>query len=234
MSDIPFLEATIEFHRNSFSLSTGFALASRWTVLFGTSGAGKTTLLRIIAGLTQPKTGSIRLGESQLLETRRDISLPPGRRGVGFVLQQAALFPHLSVRDNIAFGLHGWTRAARDARLEELLQLFEMEPLAARMPSQLSGGERQRVALAQTLAPRPKLLLLDEPFNALDSAARTLVIERLRAIDVPVLYVSHSVADAWEINADALLLEFGRIAAQGPTRTVLAQQRKQLLSQLQA
>ncbi|HUY81224.1 MAG TPA: ATP-binding cassette domain-containing protein [Acidobacteriaceae bacterium] len=228
------LEATIEFRRGSFSLNTHFALTARWTVLYGASGAGKTTLLRILAGLTQPATGSIRLGESQLLETSHSISLPPGRRRMGFVLQQAALFPHLTARKNIAFGLHQWTRPAREARTEELLHMFEMDTLVARKPRQLSGGERQRVALAQALAPRPELLLLDEPFNALDAATRAFVIEKLRAIDVPVLYVSHSVADAWEINADVLLLEAGRIAAQGPTRTILAAQRGQLLAQLQS
>lgn len=233
MSDRPVLEATIEFRRGTLLLSARFTLTSRWTVLFGASGAGKTTLLRILAGLTHPAAGSIRLGESQLLETARGISLPPGSRRMGFVLQQTALFPHLTARENIAFGLHAWTRPARDARVDELLQAFEIAPLATRKPRQLSGGERQRIALAQALAPRPELLLLDEPFNALDASTRAFVIEKLRAMNVPVLYVSHTVADAWEINADAILLEAGRIAAQGPTRVVLAAQREQLLAQLQ-
>ena len=232
MSSRPLLEAAIEYRRGPFLLSARFALTSPWTVLFGVSGAGKTTLLRILAGLTQPTSGSIRLGETELLDTGHRISLPPGTRGIGFVAQQPALFPHLTSRENIAFGLHGWTKHAREARVDELLHLFEIAPLGPRKPRQLSGGERQRVALAQALARRPQLLLLDEPFNALDASTSASVIERLQAMDVPVLYVSHSVADAWEINADALLLASGRIAAQGPTRTVLAAQREQLLTQL--
>lgn len=232
MTESHMLEVAIEYRRGSYSLSAQFALTSPWTVLFGASGAGKTTLLRILAGLTPPASGSIRLGETQLLETDLGIALPPGRRRIGFVLQQAALFPHLTARENIAFGLHAWSSPAREARMEELLRIFEIESLAARKPRQISGGERQRIALAQALAPRPELLLLDEPFNALDAATRASVIEKLRAAVVPVLYVSHSVADTWQINADAILLDAGRIVAQGPTRTVLAAQREQLLTQL--
>ena len=234
MNRHPVLEAAVKFRRGSFMLDARFALTSRWTVLFGASGAGKTTLLRILAGLTQPVSGSIRLGENQLLDTSRGISLLPGNRGIGFVLQQAALFPHLTARDNISFGLHGWTRVAREARVDELVRMFEMEALGSRKPRELSGGERQRIALAQALARRPQLLLLDEPFNALDASTRAFVIEKLRTMDVPVLYVSHTVADAWEINANALLLESGRITAHGPTRTVLASQRDRLLAQLEA
>ncbi|HTV05114.1 MAG TPA: ATP-binding cassette domain-containing protein [Acidobacteriaceae bacterium] len=232
MTELPILEAAIEYRRDGFTLYAQFALRSRWTVLFGASGAGKTTLLRILAGLTHPTAGSIRLGQTQLLDTKRNIHLAPGARHIGFVLQRAALFPHLTARENIAFGLHDWTRPAREARVEELLRLFEIESLAARKPRHLSGGECQRIALAQALAPRPGLLLLDEPFNALDAKTRAFVIEKLRTTEVPVLYVSHSVADAWEINADAILLDAGRIVSQGPTHAVLASQREQLMAQL--
>jgi len=232
MNSAPILQAAIEYRRAGFTLNAEFTLRSRWTVLFGASGAGKTTLLRILAGLTQPSTGNIRLGVTQLLDTSRRQTLPPGQRKIGFVLQQAALFPHLTATENIGFGLNQWKRATREARTEELLNLFEIESLAGRKPRQLSGGERQRVALAQALAPRPELLLLDEPFNALDAPTRASVIEKLRATAVPVLFVSHSLADAWQINADAILLEDGHIAAQGPTRTILARQREQLLAQL--
>jgi ABC-type sulfate/molybdate transport systems ATPase subunit len=232
MTDGAALTANLEYRRGDFTLHAEFELRAQWTVLFGASGAGKTTLLRMLAGLAQPSSGSIRLGRNQLLDTGRNISAPPGSRGIGFVPQQAALFPHLTVRENIAFGLHQWTRDARRTRTEELLRLFEIEALGDRKPRHLSGGERQRVMLAQALAPRPDLLLLDEPFNALDASTRAAVIEKLRSAAVPVLYVSHDLADAWQINADALLLESGRIAAQGETRTVLALQREQLLNQL--
>jgi ABC-type sulfate/molybdate transport systems ATPase subunit len=228
------LEAHFEYQRGGFTLSAEFALRSQWTVLFGASGAGKTTLLRILAGLTQPRTGFIRLRENPLLDTACALALPPRRRGVGFVLQQAALFPHLTARENIAFGLHSWTRSAREARVEELLRLFEIELMAARKPRELSGGERQRIAVAQALAPRPSLLLLDEPFNALDAPGRAAMIEKLRSAAVPVLYVSHDLGDAWQINADALLLEAGHITARGEARDILAPQRQQVLNQLGA
>lgn len=232
MAEAPMLEARINYRRGGFTLQVEFALRSQWTVLFGPSGAGKTTLLRILAGLTQPNTGSIRLGNHQLLDTSHRLELPPPQRGIGFVLQQAALFPHLTATENIGFGLHQWTRAAREARVKELLSLFEITALADRKPRQLSGGERQRIAVAQALAPRPKLLLLDEPFNALDAPGRATMIEKLRAVAVPVLYVSHDLADAWQINAHALLIESGTIRAEGETRTILAPQRRQILTQL--
>ena len=232
MTDNALLEVAIEYRRGGFALQAEFALRSQWTVLFGASGAGKTTLLRILAGLVQSSKGSVRLGDIPLLDTSRNVSIPPGSRRIGFVPQQTALFPHLTAAENIAFGLHRWTREARQARIEELLRLFAIEAMADRKPKQLSGGERQRVALAQALAPRPELLLLDEPFNALDMRSRAAMIETLRTLGVPVLYVSHDLADAWQINADALLLEAGRIAAHGETRTVLASQRDQLLAQL--
>lgn len=228
----PLLEACIEHHRGGFSLRAEFALRGSWTVLYGPSGAGKTTLLRILSGLTQPAFGVIRMGSNQLLDTRQKLALAPRQRRIGFVLQQAALFPHLSARENIGFGLYRWTQAAREARVEELLRLFEIGALATRRPRQLSGGERQRVAVAQALAPRPELLLLDEPFNALDAPSRVAIIEKLREAATPVLYVSHDLADAWQINAHAILLESGKIIAEGETRTVLAAQRRQILNQL--
>lgn len=234
MTETPILKAEIAYRRGGFSLHAEFVLYSPWTVLFGASGAGKTTLLRILAGLTQPASGSISLGKNKLVDTSSKISLSPGKRKIGFVIQQAALFPHLTAVENIAFGLHEWTRTAREARVSELLSLFGIESLADRKPKQLSGGQRQRVALAQALAPLPELLLLDEPFNAIDAPSRAVIISKLRATGVPVLYVSHDLADAWQINADALLLEDGKIVSQGETRTVLAQQREQILAQLGA
>lgn len=234
MIEPPFLEAAIEFQRGIFTLQAHFALRSRWTVLFGASGAGKTTILRVLAGLAQPSRGSVLLREKQILDTKRGMVVPPGRRGIGLVPQQATLFPHLSARENIGFGLAGLQRPVRDARVEELLRLFCIEALAERKPRQLSGGERQRVALAQALAPSPQLVLLDEPFNALDGVSRAAIIEKLRLTGVPVLYVSHDLVDAWQSDADAILLESGRVVAQGRARTILAPQRDRIVSQLEA
>ena len=229
------LEADILCRRGGFVLEARFALRSPWTVLFGRSGAGKTTLLRVLAGLASPERGRI-VRRGQVLTDTAGIAVPPGigpgRRRIGFVTQQAALFPHLTARANVAFGLAGLSGQERKARVTEMLRLFEAEPLEERRPAALSGGERQRIALARALAPRPDLLLLDEPFAALDAAARVAMIDKLRASGVPVLYVSHDLADAWQTNADALVLEAGRIAAQGEARAVLSEYRALLLAQL--
>jgi len=226
------LEADVRFSRGAFVLEARFELRSSWTVLFGPSGTGKTTLLRILSGLIAPDSGRISLGQRVLVDTDSRLTVAPGLRRIGFVTQHAALFPHLTARANVAFGMHSLTGERREARVAEMLRLFEGESLADRKPERLSGGEKQRIAMARALAPRPELLLLDEPFAALDAAAKSAIAENLRASGVPVLYVSHDLADAWQMNADAIVLEAGRIKAEGPARTVLAPYRERVLEKL--
>lgn len=228
------LKAEVQFRREGFELDVCFMLGTSWTVLFGPSGAGKSTLLRILSGLLAADRGYISLGERILTHTYSGLQVGPGKRRIGFVTQQAALFPHLTARANIAFGLHALQHEERDARVGEMLALFDAASLADRKPGALSGGEKQRIALARALAPRPELLLLDEPFAALDLAAKGTIVEKLRASNVPVLYVSHDLADAWQMNADAIVLEAGKIRSRGPARAVLAPYREQLLAQLGA
>jgi molybdate transport system ATP-binding protein len=228
------VKVDVRLRRGGFGLEARFELASEWTVLFGPSGAGKTTLLRILSGLLAPDQGRVLLGQRVLTDTDAGVAVEPGQRRIGFVTQQAALFPHLTARANVAFGLHALGRDEREARVAEMLELFDAASLAERRPGALSGGEKQRIALARALAPRPELLLLDEPFAALDLAAKSAIVEKLRASGVPVLYVSHALADAWQMNADAIVLEAGQIAAQGPARAVLAPYRERLLEQLGA
>jgi molybdate transport system ATP-binding protein len=234
VADSKILEAEIQFRREAFELDTRFALNRGWTVLFGPSGAGKTTLLRILSGLLAPNRGRIVMGDRVLTDTATKLAVEPGERRIGFVTQRAALFPHLTARANVAFGLHGLRSNEREARAEEMLRLFDAEPLAERRPDRLSGGEQQRIALARALAPSPEILLLDEPFAALDLASKSAIVEKLRATGLPVLYVSHGLADAWQMNADAIVLEAGRIQAQGAARMVLAPYRERLLEQLAA
>lgn len=226
------VKADVRFSRAGFNLEARFELGPGWTVLFGPSGAGKTTLLRILSGLLAPDQGRITLGPRVLTDTDAGLAVAPGQRRIGFVTQRAALFPHLTAKTNVAFGLHALKGDEREARVAEMLDLFDAGSLADRKPGALSGGEQQRVALARALAPRPKLLLLDEPFAALDTAARTAIVDNLRASSVPVLYVSHALADAWQMNADAIVLEAGKIEAEGPAREVLAAYRERLLEQL--
>lgn len=227
MSDV-----TIRHRQGGFALDAEFSLESRWTVMFGPSGAGKSTVLRVIAGLLRPASGRIQLAENTVLDTAQGICLPAGRRRVGFVTQQSGLFPHLTVRENVAFGLRGLNRSVRVQRVIEMLRLFGAEALADRKTPQLSGGERQRVALARALAPEPELLLLDEPLAALDDASAQDILSRLLALDVRVLYVSHDLAEIWRMPAEVVFLEKGRVTATGALRQVLAPHRDRLLQQL--
>jgi molybdate transport system ATP-binding protein len=190
--------------------------------------------LRILSGLLVPDRGRIALGGRLLTDTAAHLNVPPGKRRIGFVTQQPALFPHLSGRANIAFGLHGHSREALDHRVAEMLEFFDATQFADRRPTALSGGEQQRIALARALAPSPELLLLDEPFAALDLTTKGAIVEKLHASGVPVLYVSHALADAWQMNADAIVFEGGRIRSMGAAREVLAPYRERLLEQLGA
>jgi molybdate transport system ATP-binding protein len=158
--------------RGAFTLPMDGA---RLTVLFGPSGCGKTTLLRALAGLDRPESGSLRLGEEIWSDAAGGVFLPAHRRRIGFLPQAPSLFPHLSVAANVGFGLKG-----DPARVQELLALTGLEALARRHPAELSGGQQQRAALARALAPRPRFLLLDEPFAALDAPSRRDMGRRLR------------------------------------------------------
>jgi sulfate/thiosulfate transport system ATP-binding protein len=181
------------------------------TALLGPSGGGKTTLLRVIAGLETPDTGSVVMDD-------QDVTTVPGRRrGIGFVFQHYAAFKHMSVADNVAFGLTVRKRPKADvkAKVDELLQLVGLAHLASRRPDQLSGGQRQRMALARALAVEPKVLLLDEPFGALDARVR----EELRAwlrrlhdeVHVTTLFVTHDQTEAMEISEQIVVVNEGKV-----------------------
>lgn len=227
------LEVRIRHALVGFVLEAEFSLRNPWTVIFGPSGAGKSTLLRVVAGLLTPDFGRITLAGLPLFDKEKGVSVRAGGRSIGFVTQQAALFPHLTARDNIAFGLRHLPDRESSDRIREMLRLFGAESLADRKPTRLSGGERQRIALARALAPRPKLLLLDEPLAALDDPSAEEILNRLLAFnDLQVVYVSHDLAEIWRIPADVILLENGRITATGPLQQVLAPRREQLLRHL--
>jgi sulfate transport system ATP-binding protein len=197
-------------HGASFVAETGSI-----TTLLGPSGSGKTTVLRLIAGLEEPDGGSIRIHGDECAR------VPAQRRGIGFVFQGYALFSHLSVRDNIAFGLHIQRRPKAEVaeRVDELLALVQLEDYGARMPTQLSGGQRQRVALARALATRPRVLLLDEPFGALDARVRLELRQWLRTLHehthVTTLLVTHDQEEALELSDQVVLMHEGRVVQKG-------------------
>jgi sulfate/thiosulfate transport system ATP-binding protein len=196
------------------------APAGAITTLLGPSGAGKSTLLRAIAGLETPDEGRI------IIDGVDCTDLPVQKRGVGVVFQSYALFKHMTVRENIAFGLNvrRMSRADVNARVDEMLKLIQLEDLGRRTPSQLSGGQRQRVAFARALAIRPKLLLLDEPFGALDTRVREELREWLQDLHeqtgVTTLLVTHDQEEALEISQHVVIMSEGRVAQAGPPEDI--------------
>ncbi|MET0544002.1 MAG: ATP-binding cassette domain-containing protein [Variovorax sp.] len=206
--------------QRSFELAARFASQAMRTALLGPSGAGKSTLLLAIAGLVPGTTGQVRLGDATLLDTVAGIDLPARERRIGFVFQDYALFPHMTVTQNLLFGMHRLGAAVPDtarARVEELQRQFGLESLARAYPRHLSGGQRQRVALARALAPAPRLLLLDEPLSALDTQLRVRLraelAEMLERVQVPTLLVTHDPKDVEVLAQSVVRLDGGRIVA---------------------
>ncbi len=198
-----------------FDLDEGKSLA-----VLGPSGCGKSTLLRLIAGLETPDGGEVIMNGDSLND------VPPHRRGFGLMHQDLALFPHLNVRDNIAFGLRSqkWEAEAIESRVSELLELMRIELLAGRSVDAISGGEQQRVALARSLAPRPRVLMLDEPLGALDRRLREELAQEIRRIrdheGVTLIYVTHDHDEAFAVADDILVLEQGKAVQHGPPEDV--------------
>jgi ABC-type sulfate/molybdate transport systems ATPase subunit len=230
------LELALDARRGSFHLQMECRFASEWTVIFGPSGAGKSTLLRLLAGLDRPQTGRIALNARLLTDTTSRLAIHPGQRRTSLVAQQPALFPHLSVPANVAYGLAGLDRRSREVRIEEMLDLVDARDLVNRRPRDLSGGEAQRVALARALAPLPRLLLLDEPFSALDGAASDALLVRLQpwltAHRAQTVMATHDATDALAIAAEVALLREGRLVALGAAAEVLAAERERLLARI--
>ena len=212
------LELTVDHPLRSFRLSVAESLGRETLALVGPSGAGKSSVLRAIAGLLRPERGRIALGADTWLDTDAGIDLAPERRSVGFVFQEYALFPHLDVRRNVAFG-------GRE-RVDELLERFRISHLAQARPADLSGGERQRVALARALARDPAVLLLDEPLSALDAHTRNVVrgelAELLAELLLPTLLVTHDFDDAAALADRVGVIVEGRILQLGPAAELLA------------
>jgi molybdate transport system ATP-binding protein len=219
-----------------FELDVTVTLPSGITILFGASGAGKTTLLDCIAGLVRPEEGRIATQEKTLFESALGINISPQFRRVGYVFQDLALFPHLTVQGNVEYGLLRLASAERQRRSAAILKSFRIAHLRSRRPGQISGGERQRVALARALVIDPAVLLLDEPLAALDAVTKAKIVDDLRTWNqehgVPIIYVTHSREEVFALGERVIVLENGRPVAQGTPHQVMSAPRIETVAQL--
>jgi molybdate transport system ATP-binding protein len=207
-------------------------------VLVGPNGAGKTTVLMMILGALTPGRGRIRLDGAAVFDRERDIDVPVERRRIGFVPQRYALFPHLDVLGNVAYGVRARSRGERERRAREALAELDVLSLRSRRTAELSGGEMQRVALARALASRPRALLLDEPLAALDVSVRRdtrhFLADRLRALALPTVLITHDLADAEALGGDVAVIEAGAIAQRGRLGDLVGQPRTEFVRQFVA
>jgi molybdate transport system ATP-binding protein len=219
-----------------FELGVAFEAAPGFTILFGASGAGKTTLLDCIAGLSTPDSGQISIGQRALFDSTQHHNLSAAKRNLGYVFQSLALFPHMTVEQNVNYGLSHLTKSERGQRAAAVLDAFHVAHLAQRNVREISGGESQRVALARALVLDPQILLLDEPLAALDAATKRRIISDLRkwhqSHRVPILYVTHSREEVFALGERVIVLEAGRIVAQGTPHEVMMAPLQETVAQL--
>ncbi len=220
------LSVDITHRLGGFELRVVFETPGGITALFGRSGTGKTTVVNAVAGLLRPDAGRIEVSGEVLFDSARRICPPPHARRLGYVFQDGRLFPHLSVRQNLTYGLRFAPKGATGPRLQEVSEMLGISALLDRRPGALSGGEKQRVAIGRALLSRPRMLLMDEPLAALDAARKEEILpylERLRdETDIPVLYVSHSVGEVARLATSVVVLEDGQVARAGAAEQVLS------------
>ncbi|WP_084864163.1 molybdenum ABC transporter ATP-binding protein [Salibaculum halophilum] len=219
------LDVAVRHAFADFTLDAAFRAPPGVTVLFGRSGSGKTTLVNAVAGLLMPDGGRIKAGDWTLLDTEAGVRLKPHRRRLGYIFQEGRLFPHLTVRQNLAYGAWFAPKGAPREDPARVVELLGIGHLLGRRPGALSGGEKQRVAIGRALLSAPRLILADEPLAALDAARKAEILpyfERLRdEVEVPILYVSHSASEVARLASTVIALEAGRVVAQGPAVQVL-------------
>ena len=219
----------------SFLLHVSFEAPPGITILFGPSGAGKSTLLDCVAGLVRPDTGKIAIGEHVLFDTSARVDIPAHKRRIAYVFQSLALFPHLTVEQNVSYGLSNIAEQNRRASVEEILQAFRIANLRNQKPAQISGGEKQRTALARSLVTNPRLLLLDEPLTGLDAELKAAIVEDLRAWNaakrIPILYVTHSREEVDALGERVIAIDNGRVVSHGAPMDVLDAPRRKRLAQ---
>jgi molybdate transport system ATP-binding protein len=210
---------------HGFTLDIAWEIGNELAVLFGYSGAGKSMTLQLTAGLMKPDKGSIVLNGRTLFSSASRVDLFPQERSFGYVFQDLALFPHMTVRENILYGAHGIKEAERDKRAREMIDMFRLTGLEDSLPREISGGQKQRVALARALIRKPEALLLDEPFSALDNPIRAemrkYLLDIQRAFNIPVVLVTHDLVEASTLADTVIVYAQGRVLQSGPPAEVL-------------
>jgi molybdate transport system ATP-binding protein len=222
--ELTMLRVDVEKQLGEFSLQASFSSEGRVTGLFGASGAGKSSLINMIAGLLRPDRGTIIIDGETVDDTAAGVHVPTWRRRIGYVFQDARLFPHLNVAQNLDYGRRMNRLAADPAQHTRVVELLDIGGLLDRRPGKLSGGERQRVALGRALLSKPRLLLLDEPLGALDEARKLEILPylvRLRdEANVPMVYVSHDVAELRQLATQIVMLRQGRVTSFGGVKVL--------------
>jgi molybdate transport system ATP-binding protein len=220
---------------SSFVLDVSIEVPHGITILFGPSGAGKSTLLDCIAGLARPDEGRITTNDDLLFDSSSAIDLPPQKRHIAYVFQTLALFPHLTVEENVAYGLEDLSEEEKRSRVKDILKMFRVEKLNKQKPGEISGGERQRIALARSLVTDPRVLLLDEPLTGLDAELKSAIVDDLRAWNatkaIPILYVTHSREEVDALGERVIALDNGQVVTAGSPMEVLNAPRRKRLAQ---
>jgi molybdate transport system ATP-binding protein len=222
------MSLSVEFkHRfGDFDLDIAFEAPAGVTAIYGRSGSGKTTIANVVSGLLEPERGRVSVGGRVLIDTSQLICLPPHKRNIGYVFQDARLFPHLSVRGNLAYANRFNARSSTCEELKAMTALLGIEALMQRKPASLSGGERQRVAIGRALLSNPSLLLMDEPLASLDDARKAEILPYLEKLcartQVPIIYISHSIAEIARLADTVVTIEDGRATGAGPADRILS------------
>ena len=209
---------------NGFKLDVAWEIGNELAVLFGFSGAGKSITLQIIAGLLSPDDGFVRIDSTTMFDSSKRINVPSQKRHLGYVFQDLALFPHMTALDNILYGSNGLCKSEKRKRAGNMIDAFHLEGLEEQYPAELSGGQRQRVAFARALMRKPDVLLLDEPFSALDNPLRIEMRQFLRDIkhgfDVPIVFVTHDITEAYSIANNLIVYSKGNVIQTGTPKDV--------------